>query len=218
MLVSHRHRFIYTKTKKTAGTSVEAYFEPYCMAENTWSASHAREQSVSAAGIVGQRGQVKPEHQWWNHMPAQLIRQQLGEAIWSNYYKFCVVRNPFEKVVSMFFFDQRRGLIEKVSPGQAAAAFEHWVLTSALPVDREMYLIDGEICMDALVRHEQIETDLEAVCRHLRVAWNPQALPTYKTGIRPEWASVAALYTEPARQKVADTFAFELETFGYRFG
>ncbi len=30
MLVSHRHQFIYTKTHKTASTSVEAYFERFC--------------------------------------------------------------------------------------------------------------------------------------------------------------------------------------------
>lgn len=33
MLISHRKRFIFTKTAKTAGTSVESYFEQYCMPE-----------------------------------------------------------------------------------------------------------------------------------------------------------------------------------------
>ena len=36
MLISHRKQFIYTKTYKTAGTSVEVYFEPYCMQEGEW--------------------------------------------------------------------------------------------------------------------------------------------------------------------------------------
>jgi hypothetical protein len=31
MLVSHQRKFIYTKTVKTAGSSVESYFEPYCI-------------------------------------------------------------------------------------------------------------------------------------------------------------------------------------------
>jgi hypothetical protein len=34
MLVSHLKKFIFTKTKKTAGTSVESVFEPYCMHGN----------------------------------------------------------------------------------------------------------------------------------------------------------------------------------------
>ena len=55
MLISHRKRFIYTKTVKTAGTSVESYFEPYCMREGEWSFSHSRAEYVSEAGIVGIR-------------------------------------------------------------------------------------------------------------------------------------------------------------------
>ncbi len=31
MLVSNRKKFIFTKTKKTAGTSVKSFFEPYSM-------------------------------------------------------------------------------------------------------------------------------------------------------------------------------------------
>lgn len=217
MLVSHRHRFIYTKTLKTAGTSVESYFEPFCMAEGEWRATHGREQAVSPSGIVGQRGQVRPEHLWWNHMPAALIRQQLGEPIWSSYYKFCVIRNPFEKVISMFFFEQRRGAVEVVVPAQAAAVFEHWVLAAKLPVDREMYLIDGVLCMDALVRYEHLASDLEAVCRHLDIPWDHTALPAYKAGIRPAWASASELYTDRARRKVEEVFAYELRSFGYRY-
>ena len=36
MLVSHQKKFIFTKTKKTEGTSVESFFEPYCVLEVTW--------------------------------------------------------------------------------------------------------------------------------------------------------------------------------------
>lgn len=34
MLVSHRKKFIFAKTKKTASTSVESVFETYCIHEN----------------------------------------------------------------------------------------------------------------------------------------------------------------------------------------
>ena len=30
MLVSHDYRFIFIKTKKTAGSSLETYLKPYC--------------------------------------------------------------------------------------------------------------------------------------------------------------------------------------------
>src|SRR5689334_12041430 len=107
MLISHRKRFIYTKTVKTAGTSVESYFEPYCMREGEWTFSHAREESVSEAGIVGIRSGEPLEIQgviWWNHMPAKTIRALIGDAVWNDYFKFCIVRNPFDAVVSAYRF------------------------------------------------------------------------------------------------------------------
>ena len=51
MLVSHRYKFIYTKTRKTAGSSVESYFEPFCMPHGEWTQRHLGEEYVSDVGI-----------------------------------------------------------------------------------------------------------------------------------------------------------------------
>jgi acetaldehyde dehydrogenase (acetylating) len=105
MLISHRKRFIYTKTVKTAGTSVESFFEPLCMRDGEWSFSHGRREYVSDAGIVGIRSGEPLEIQgalWWNHMPAQAIRALIGETTWNDYFKFCVVgRLEDRKVVEI---------------------------------------------------------------------------------------------------------------------
>ena len=62
MLVSHRYKFIFTKTVKTAGTSIESYFEKYCMPEGEWKESHNREEYVSETGIIGYRGRAPLSH------------------------------------------------------------------------------------------------------------------------------------------------------------
>lgn len=75
MLVSHRHRFIYTKTVKTAGSSIESYFEPFCMPEGEWALAEHHNGYETSAGIVGFRGFGRPDvHKWWAHMPAHKIR------------------------------------------------------------------------------------------------------------------------------------------------
>ena len=218
MLVSHRHRFIYTKTRKTASTSVESYFEPYCMAEGEWALSHNREQYVSASGIIGQRG-MGPGYQWWNHMPAQAIRDQLDPAVWASYYKFCVVRNPFDRMISMFYFRRRgnRGGIDVDRQQSDAEQFEHWLKTTTLPSDKEAYTIDDKLCMDFIARYERLHADLERICGDLGLPWRPSQLQQFKAGARPPEATVRAMYSDAARAVVAQTYAFELETFGYRF-
>ena len=108
MLVSHRHKFIYTKTAKTGGTSVEVYFEPHCLPEGTWSFAHARDEYVGKSGVIGVRGKGKGD-EWFSHMPADQIRQKVGHKIWNEYFKFCVIRDPYDKVVSAFHFFETRG-------------------------------------------------------------------------------------------------------------
>jgi hypothetical protein len=104
MLISHKKQFIYTKTIKTAGTSVESYFEKFCMPEGDWEFARTREEYVGKEGIIGYRGIEARGKKWRNHMSAIEIRNNIGKAIWDSYFKFCVIRNPFDKLVSRFFF------------------------------------------------------------------------------------------------------------------
>ena len=112
MLISHRKKFIFTKTVKTAGTSVEVLFEPYCMADGEWQPTHSRDMYVSETGIIGMRA-ARPEALWYNHMPAQAIRWKLDPEIWDSYLKFTTIRNPFDKMISGYFmFSGRKKTIE----------------------------------------------------------------------------------------------------------
>ena len=62
VLISHRYKFIYIKNYKVAGTSVEAYFEKYCLdPSNNYKLTHSRKQSISEYGIVGNRLGVSPD-------------------------------------------------------------------------------------------------------------------------------------------------------------
>lgn len=108
MLISHRNKFIFTKTAKTAGTSIELYFEPYCMPEGSWSPSHARDEYIGDTGIIGYRGTNPKGRTWFNHMSARRIRQLVGDDVWNSYYKFSIIRNPFDRLVSAFHHNERR--------------------------------------------------------------------------------------------------------------
>ena len=217
MLVSHRHQFIYAKTLKTAGTSVESYFEPYCMAEGTWSQAEHRPETVTAHGIIGHRsaGQ-RADRQWWNHMTAERIRRQLGDEQWARYYKFCVIRNPFDKALSMFYFQKQRGVFTPVGDTEPEQ-FEHWAASELLYSDRHIYVMEDRVAMDTLIRYESLTQDIERVCVHLGLPWQPERLPHFTSGFRPRAATPRAIYTARAVELVATVYDFELKTFGYRF-
>lgn len=218
MLVSHRKRFIYTKTLKAAGTSVESYFEPYCMAEGEWALSHHRDEYQSPHGIIGYRGQNPPiPCNWWNHMSAHAIRERLGEEIWSSYFKFCVIRNPYEKVVSHFCFLRSKGRIVVDETDPDPIQLEKWLKSSELPMDRDTFLIDGRVCMDFIARYEHLTEDLSQICARLKLPWDPSRLPQWKAGFRPKGASIDTMFNQTSLEIVRKAYATEFELFGYTF-
>jgi len=224
MLVSHRYRFIHAKTRKTAGTSVESYFEPFCMQRGEWRERHFREMYASPAGIIGYRGSPGRARsaRWWNHMPAALIRERLGESIWESYFKFCVVRNPYEKAISAYYHHKQ---LEPEWPARGCAVwsdddpgrFEEWLELGRPPDDRHIFCIDGRFALDHVIRYESLLGDLERVCERLCVPWEPARLPAFKAGVRPREATAERLYTPRARELAAAAYQFELEYFGYDF-
>ena len=218
MLISHRKQFIFTKPVKTAGTSVEVYFEPYCMDEGDWAFSLAREKYVSKSGIVAPRLMPRKEGAWDSHMSANSVRQLVGDDIWGRYFKFCTVRDPFDKVLSYFFmWEKPLRKKEDVSDGQVIQHFREWMEEGYLPADRGAYLIDGEFCMDDFIRYESLLKDLARVCAKVDVPFVPGKLSYLKKQWRAgkKAVPVADYYTDRLIDRVAEFYAYELEKFGY---
>lgn len=232
MLVSHPKRFIYTKTAKTAGTSIEMLFEPFCTehhaAPEAYRPTHWTDETVSEFGIVGLRGSApKPKMTYWNHMPAAQIKALVGDEVWDGYFKFCAIRDPFDKVVSWFFHCLQAGRIRITGVDDPAEAvrqmempklrqlFGAWLRHKPiLPNDRDKYVIDGQLVMDDFVRYECLNEDLKRICDRLEVPFEQLDIRMKAdTRIRPEpWQDY---YDDASAQIVAEHYRFELEQFGY---
>jgi hypothetical protein len=199
MIISHRHRFIFIKTTKTAGTSIEVFLAQCCGDDDV----------VTPFGVA-EAGHVPRNHEaYYNHMAAAEVRQQVGEEVWRSYFKFCFERNPWDKVVSMYYFTRGRH-------GQQELAFDDFVRRRAFPIDHPKYLIDGRLAVDFVGRYETLATDLTDVCARLGlpVPVLPRAKGQYREGdsdFQPHYdAELAAI--------VADAYRWEIDRFGYCFG
>jgi len=219
MLVSHRKKFIYTKTVKTASTSVEVYFEKYCMKEGEWSFIHSRNEYVSESGIIGLRGSAEDQKQkprrFYNHMPASAIKELIGENLWNDYFKFCVIRNPFEKVISGFFhFVINRSFEE---PAVMIKKFRSWVEKDKgnAVKDRHIYMIDKKICMDFFIRHEKLSEGVGTVCHKLDIPFDPGLIPTLKNRYKQADIRIEDYYDNKCISIITKNYAFEFDYFNY---
>lgn len=219
VLVSFQKEFIYTKTNKTAGTSVEIFFEPYCLPPDGYEQVHFRPETVTNFGVVGHRGPNKPSGTlWYNHMSAARVRDYLGSDVWDQFFKFCIIRNPFDKLVSMYFFQKSRDEERSVARDFFAIRrdFLAWLKDRRFRGDQDKYLIDGSVCVDHFIRFEALPEDLAEVCGRLGIDRDTAELQRFKSQSRLTDKHFSEFYDPEARAIVAESYAFELDYFGYR--
>ncbi|MCP3932317.1 MAG: sulfotransferase family protein [Bacteroidetes bacterium] len=236
MLVSHRKKFIFTKTAKTAGTSVESYFEQYCIPDWEWQESHWHDEYISETGIIGSRGPRHKGSTWYGHMPAKRIRDLIGQDVWDDYYKFTVIRNPYDKLISGYFFKEKRkknytykkrtvkivkkllGIgdpISRVTGNTEIERFRCWLREGGDVIDRDKYLIDEKECMDYFIRFENLHEGIRHVCDRLSISYEPTRIPQFKKGIRHNRLEVKDYYDDETIRIVQSKYAWELKRFGY---
>ena len=231
VIISHRHRFIFIKTAKTAGTTVELYLRQFCGPDDIVSPLHIDDELLArSAGIIGPQNHesrlkapwhlrrrdipwVRDHHRYpvvnrfYNHMPATLIRDEIGDEIWTTYTKFTIVRDPWDRVVSNYYWRNRKSRNERHPLEESVErAGNNW----------KLYTIDGRSEIDSFFRFESLQADLEALRDRLGFDGEVNLLRA-KGGIRPQRSSARELLTEQQVQRIAELAHNEIEMFGYRW-
>jgi hypothetical protein len=227
MIISHTHRFIFIKTNKTAGTSIEAALTSLCGGRAVITPFRADNEPYRA-GRGPQNYRIehpsKPKRPWWRtlfrrperywhpsvgfyeHMPAWQIRNYVGEDVWRSYYKFAFDRNPWDRQVSWYHY--------KTKSKRRRPSFERFMRSrTAFVRNYELYAIDGTVAVDFVGRFETLSEDLASVMQTLGVE-TKLALP--KTNVS-ESRDYRSYYTPELRDRVAEWYAPEIKLLGYAF-
>lgn len=222
MILSHEHRFIFVKTRKTAGTSLEIALSRHCGESDVITPITPEDERLRRGlGVRGPQnhrpGRIMSalrrlrglRRSWVNHMPAGEIRARVGRAVWDTYFTFCFERNPWDKVVSAYFYYARAETVEGLG-----AFVESPEL--ARHSDFPAYTIDGELAVDFVGRYEDLDRDVTHVTRVLGLPpLGP--LPRAKAGFRKDRRSYRELLTPHQADVIATAFAREIDAFGYTF-
>lgn len=228
MLVSHAHKFIFTKTVKTASTSVEFLFEPYCLIENHQELLHSGKELISSTGIVGARGLAAQEATWYNHMPLKEIHELLDESIFKRYFKFTTIRNPYSKMVSLFYYLEKRNkkrLKKGLEPQDLrinnniesdVLRFRNWLYNGGLILDRSKYFLNGALGVDFFIRYEHLFSDLKTVCNKLDISTDIlKNLKHQKPGVNKKPIPTEEYYDTHSRKLIEKKYDWEINYFGY---
>jgi hypothetical protein len=214
VIVSHRHRFIFLKTRKTAGTSLELALARVCGPDDVITSLNPRdEEARRAQGLPGPQNVESPplHRKAFNHMPARMAREAVGAEVWDGYYRFAIERNPWDAVVSAYYWSFRES---------EAPPFEEWVVdgdqVDNLAKNAGIYRLQGEIAVHRVIRYESLDAEVAEVWAHLGLPGTPD-LPHAKSGTRPRDADYRSMYSDRSRSRVAAAFERTITDLGYEF-
>jgi hypothetical protein len=232
MLISHRHRFVFIKTIKTAGTSVEGLLEPFCCPPGHV-VQHWTPTLVSEHGVVGRRWPQndRPDYGYYNHMPAGAIQKRLPE--FEHYTRITCVRDPYDRAISHFHFLHEalppRGqmpLEEAIAlhgAGEAEALRARFLsfIEQCSYNESGILCIDGTLAVNRWLRYEALVPDLEQLVADLNLPLAGSvaaALPRFKQNRfgRSDLPPLEAYLSPEAVALINARSPLSFSTFGYR--
>lgn len=149
------------------------------------------------------------------HVPAVYLRD-FDRKAWDGFFKFCFVRNPYERAVSDYNWRVRargketgfREYLESVQ--RKIAELDH---VSSRYDNWQIYTIDDEIAVDFVGRYENLHDDFRHACE--RIGLPAGELPVAKKGAtRHDYRDY---YGAREKALVSEIYRKEIEYFGYEF-
>jgi len=229
VIVCHEHKFIFLKTRKTAGTSAEMLLSSFCGESDVITQfGVVDEKKRRDMGIRASQNFYVPYRKFspwdwarlcikfrraymWEHMPAELVSQRLDKDVWNSYLKFGIERNPWDKAISLYYWRTH-----EMNPRPSISDFLRTVDRTTLS-NYGIYSIRGEIVVDRILQFARLEEELTSVASDLGISDDQLVLPKAKTGYRRSKRSYRELLCDEDRQLIASVCSREIEKFGYEF-
>lgn len=211
MILSHKNKFLFIRNPKTASEAISDY--------------------------VKSPSEPNMKYPFIGHITAIELRLLFkeNEWDWDAYFKFVFVRNPWDRLVSLYFYGKPdKNLLYFWDGGdyskKKTIPFEDWIMslnTTNTVYDRKSpeyktltpwlnqhtYFCgsNGEIIVDYIGRYETLEKDLDFISKKIGVS---NKLHKKNSTVH---APYRQYYSAVTRDKVANLFCADIEKFQYRF-
>jgi hypothetical protein len=218
VIISHRHKFIFIKTRKTAGTSIEHFLLDHLGPDDAvigggrqnvhgrWNPTRELLSHPGPSNVKLTLKQWRTRELYYQHMPAWKIRARVGPAVWDEYFTFCFERDPWDKLVSFYFWRTRNQADDRPD-------FETWVRATRTVSGWPLYTIGDQPAVDFIGRYENLHDDLAQALERIGLDATVE-LPRDKSGFRPT-DDEQVTFSPTLEDWVRREFRHEIALFGY---
>ncbi len=192
------------------------------------SSSSIRTELGRHFGIAyGKNNLIEREHAteqiFEDHVPASQMREIVGIEAWSKLYTFSVVRNPWDRTLSLYHYRKKMRQIPEawrfpeyvkrlVDADESTPKFIDRVFRSSAAD----YVIDkeGVLLVDEIIRYEDRTAGLQRVARRIGL---PNLGSVHLQAASPSGRCYRDMYDNTTRDLIGKYFARDVLLFGYEF-
>ncbi|MEN8154473.1 MAG: sulfotransferase family 2 domain-containing protein [Acidobacteriota bacterium] len=218
MRISHKHRFVFLANPRTASTTIRNILDDY--------------SDIKSRYITD----IDRDFPYYHHISAQELKKifDLNGWDWFSYKRFCIVRNPFDRVVSLYHHkiqtstqpDERRSrpynLARKIKYKLLGdSKFENYVKhlnpKKRLTTSLKEFLCDkdGNFLVDDVLMFENLGTELPEYLKQFGIKIEKEDIP--HLNLSSGRNKYKEYYDPLTRKKVEEIYSYEIERFKYKF-
>jgi len=229
MILSHKYKFIFIKTAKTAGTSIEVFLSKYCAPTDILTPIEPPVEGHQPRNYLGfinpipgilerpakffsvLRHSITSREKFYRHMPAFEVQKRIPYDVWNSYFKFCVERNPWDKVLSHYYMHAARE--------GGSLSLDQYLARSRFPLNSFRYTnrAGTRIIVDRILHYENLIRELGEVFSQLNIPFEGTLGVQAKSEFRTDRRPYQQMFNDEQRQIVEKAFAKEIELHRYCF-
>lgn len=205
MIISHAQKFLFVAIPKTATHTIRRALRPQ-LHQYDWEQCRLFEHKAFPLEPIAQL-----RH---GHISCVQIKPFLPAGIWEQYWKFCFVRNPYDRFVSSCYFfyrdtpqmrDDPLGSMKRSLSDRATQ--QHFLFR---PQYEFICNQDGQLMVDYVGTFEALQAHFDTICQRLQLPIFPLSV-TNDSVRRP----APACYDQELQDMVTDFYAKDFTLFGY---
>jgi hypothetical protein len=219
MILSHSKQFIFFKTPKTAGTSVEIALSKICSDIDVITPITKADEKlrISMEGRTAQNHESSlwlnirgKGYRFYNHMGAHEVRALVSADVWQSYKKFAFVRNPWDQVVSGYYMKKRSGKYTSFDSYMSSGSWK-----KNADETKAICTLNGERALDHYYQYERLEDAIQHLFSELDSP-TPE-LAKAKAGYRQDGGNYQEHFTNKQQQEVTTYYRWLLDIVPYEF-